>query len=198
MFEIRFHGRGGQGAVVASSVLASAFFKEGKFVQAFPSFGAERRGAPVMAFTRIDDREISVRFGIYKPDCLVILDASLVKKTGITSGLKDGHWIIINSDRTPADFRFLGDYPVATIDASSIARKYRLGTPSVPIINTTILGAFAKVTGIIKIESVLEAIRESAPSKPEENAQAALEAYEAADYQPPGSRRKQETNEEKI
>jgi 2-oxoacid:acceptor oxidoreductase gamma subunit (pyruvate/2-ketoisovalerate family) len=190
MFEIRFHGRGGQGAVVASSVLASAFFKEGKFVQAFPSFGAERRGAPVTAFTRIDDREISVRFGIYKPDCLVILDASLAKKPGITSGLKDGHWIIINSDRPPADFRSLGTYPVATIDASSIARKYGLGSPSVPIINTTILGAFAKVTGIIKIESVLEAIRESVPSKPEENARAAREAYEAANYQPPGPRRK--------
>jgi 2-oxoacid:acceptor oxidoreductase gamma subunit (pyruvate/2-ketoisovalerate family) len=185
MFEIRFHGRGGQGAVVASSVLASAFFKEGKFVQAFPSFGAERRGAPVTAFTRIDDREISIRFGIYSPDCLVILDATLAKKSGITSGLKDGHWIIINSDRPPEDFRFLGEYPVATIDASSIARKYKLGSPSVPIINTTILGAFAKVTGTVKIESVLEAIRESAPSKPEENARAAREAYEAADYRAP-------------
>ena len=185
MFEIRFHGRGGQGAVVASSVLASAFFKEGKFVQAFPSFGAERRGAPVMAFTRIDEQEINIRFGIYKPDCLVILDATLAKKAGITSGLKDGHWIIINSDRLPADFRFLGDYPVATIDAGSIARKYKLGSPSVPIINTTILGAFAKVTGIIKIESIQEAIRESAPSKPEENARAAREAYEAANCQPP-------------
>jgi len=168
--------------VVASSVLASAFFKEGKFVQAFPSFGAERRGAPVTAFTRIDDREISIRFGIYKPDCLVILDATLAKKSGVTSGLKDGRWIIINSDRPPGDFRFLGDYPVATIDASSIARKYRLGSPSVPIINTTILGAFARVTGTVRIESVLEAIRESAPSKPEENARAAREAYEAANY----------------
>jgi 2-oxoacid:acceptor oxidoreductase gamma subunit (pyruvate/2-ketoisovalerate family) len=185
MFEIRFHGRGGQGAVVASSVLASAYFKEGKFVQAFPSFGAERRGAPVTAFTRTDEQEISIRFGIYNPDCLVILDATLAKKAEITSGLKDGHWIIINSDRPPDDFRFLGDYPVATIDASSIARKYKLGSPSVPIINTTILGAFAKVTGNVKIESVLEAIRESAPSKPEENARAAREAYEAAVYQPP-------------
>lgn len=170
--------------MVASSVLASAFFKEGKFVQAFPSFGAERRGAPVLAFTRIDDHEISIRFGIYKPDCLVILDANLAKKPGITSGLKNGHWIIINSDRPPADFLSLGAYPVATIDASAIARKYRLGSPSLPIINTIILGAFAKVTGMIKIESVLEAIREGVPSKPEENARAALEAYEAANFQP--------------
>ena len=170
---------------MACSVLASAFFKEGKFVQAFPSFGAERRGAPVLAFTRISDQEIDVRFGIYKPDCLVVLDASLAKKPGITSGLKDGHWIIINSDQKPADFPLSGMYPVATIDASSIARKYRLGSPSVPIINTTILGAFARVTGMIKIESILEAIRESVPSNPEENAQAALEAYRAVNYQTP-------------
>jgi len=189
VFEIRFHGRGGQGVVVASSVLASAFFKEGKFVQAFPFFGAERRGAPVTAFTRIDDREIGIRFGIYKPDCLVILDSSLTRKANIAQGLKEGHWIIINSERKPESFAFLGAYRLATIDANSIARKYLLGSSSVPIINTTILGAFAKVTGLVKIESVLEAIRESVPSKPEENARAAREAYEAANYQPHWSRR---------
>ena len=82
MYEIRFHGRGGQGAVVASIVLASAFFKEGKFVQAFPSFGAERRGAPVVAFTRVSDQEIRERFGIYEPDCLIILDSSLTRREG--------------------------------------------------------------------------------------------------------------------
>lgn len=163
---------------MASSVLASAFFKEGKFVQAFPSFGAERRGAPVTAFTRVSDQEIGVRFGIYKPDCLVILDSSLTKKAGITQGLKEGHWIIINSDKKPESFVFLGTYRVATIDAHSIARKYRLGSSAVPIINTTILGAFAKVSQKIMIESILEAIRENVPAKPQDNAQAALEAYQ--------------------
>lgn len=177
MFEIRFHGRGGQGVVVASTVLASAFFKEGKFVQAFPSFGAERRGAPVTAFTRVNDDEIRERYGIYKPDCLIVLDSSLTKKPALTSGLKQGHWIIINSDKKPWDYAFLGDFQMATVDGNSIAKKHGLGTSSMPIVNTTILGALPKVTALLGIESILEAVREYAPSKPEKNAEAALEAF---------------------
>src|SRR5512136_1133000 len=146
MYEIRIHGRGGQGAVVASIVLATAFFKEWKFVHAFPSFGAERRGAPVMAFTRASDQEIRERFGIYEPDCLIILDSSLTRRQGIASGLKEGHWIIINSDKKPEDYLFLGPYRIATLDANSIAQKFGLGSVSVPIVNTTILGAFSKAT----------------------------------------------------
>jgi len=180
MFEIRFHGRGGQGAVVASIVLASAFFKEGKFVQAFPSFGAERRGAPVVAFTRVSDEEIRERFGIYKPDCLIILDSSLTLRKDITSGLKENHWIIINTDKKPEEYAALGPYRVATLDANSISLKYGLGSSAVPIVNTTILGAFSRVTQTVKIESIVEAIRENAPSKPENNANAALEAYQLA------------------
>jgi 2-oxoacid:acceptor oxidoreductase gamma subunit (pyruvate/2-ketoisovalerate family) len=179
MYEIRVHGRGGQGAVVASIVLASAFFKEGKFVQAFPSFGAERRGAPVVAFTRVSDREIRERFGIYEPDCLIILDSSLTHREGLTSGLKEDRWIIINSDQSPEDYRFLGPYRVATLDANSISQKHGLGSSSVPIVNTTILGAFSKVTQTVTIESIVEAVREHSPSKPENNAKAALEAYQA-------------------
>ena len=182
MFEIRFHGRGGQGVVLASTVLAYAFFKEGKFVQAFPSFGAERRGAPVIAYTRISDREISARFGIYYPDCLMILDPSLIKDKSITSGLEEGHWIIMNSDRGLDDYPSLSSYRVATVDANSIARNYGLGSPSMPIINTTILGAFPKVTGMVTIDSILDAIRENSPSKPEENARAALDAYGAVTF----------------
>jgi len=178
MYEIRFHGRGGQGAVVASTVLASAFFKEKKFVQAFPSFGAERRGAPVVAFTRVSDQEIRERFGIYEPDCLIILDSSLTRRQGIASGLKEGHWIIINSDRRPEDFLFLGPYRVATLDANTIAQKFGLGSVSVPIVNTTILGAFSKATQTVTIESIMEAVRENVPSKPENNAKAALEAFQ--------------------
>jgi len=178
MFEIRFHGRGGQGGVVASIVLASAFFKEGKYVQAFPSFGAERRGAPVVAFTRVSDQEIRERFGIYKPDCVIILDSSLTQRKDITSGLKEGHWIIINSDKKPEEYADLGPYRVVTLDANSISLKYGLGSSAVPIVNTTILGAFSKVTQTVKIESVLHAVRENAPSKPENNANAAREAYD--------------------
>jgi 2-oxoacid:acceptor oxidoreductase gamma subunit (pyruvate/2-ketoisovalerate family) len=178
MYEIRFHGRGGQGAVVASTVLASAFFKEGKFVQAFPSFGAERRGAPVVAFTRVSDLEIRERFGIYEPDCLIVLDSSLARRKGIASGLKEGRWIIINSDKRPEDYHFLGPYRVATLDANSIAQKFGLGSASVPIVNTTILGAFSKATQMVKIDSIMEAVRENVPSKPENNATAALEAFQ--------------------
>ncbi len=177
MFEIRFHGRGGQGVVVASTVLASAFFKEGKFVQAFPSFGAERRGAPVTAFTRVSDHEIRERYGIYKPDCLIVLDSSLTKKPALTSGLKQGQWIIINSDKKPENYAFLGDFRMATVDGNSIAKRHGLGTSSMPIVNTTILGALPKVASLLGIESILEAVREYAPSKPEENAEAALESF---------------------
>ena len=179
MYEIRFHGRGGQGAVVASTVLASSFFREGKFVQAFPSFGAERRGAPVLAFTRVSEQEIRERFGIYEPDCLIVLDSSLTQREGLASGLKAKHWIIINSDQRPEDFAFLGPYRVATLDANAIARKHGLGSASAPIVNTTILGGFAKVTRMVAIASVVEAVREYAPSQPETNANAALEAYDA-------------------
>jgi 2-oxoacid:acceptor oxidoreductase gamma subunit (pyruvate/2-ketoisovalerate family) len=177
MYEIRFHGRGGQGAVVASIVLASAFFKEGRFVQAFPSFGAERRGAPVVSFTRVSEQEIRERYGIYEPDCLVILDSSLTHREDIVSGLKEDHWIIINCDKRPENYTDLGPYRVATLDANSISLKYGLGSSAVPIVNTTILGAFSRVTETVKIESVLAAIRENAPSKPENNANAAREAY---------------------
>jgi 2-oxoacid:acceptor oxidoreductase gamma subunit (pyruvate/2-ketoisovalerate family) len=178
MYEIRFHGRGGQGAVVASTVLASAFFKEKKFVQAFPSFGAERRGAPVVAFTRVSDQEIRERFGIYEPDCLIILDSSLTRRKDIALGLKEGQWIIINSDKRPEDYLFLGPYRVATLDANTIAQKYGLGSASVPIVNTTILGAFSRVTQAVTIESIMDAVRENVPSQPENNAKAALEAFQ--------------------
>lgn len=165
--------------MVASIVLASAFFREGKFVQAFPSFGAERRGAPVVAFTRVNDREIRQRFGIYKPDCLVILDSSLTQRKDITLGLKEGCWIIINSDKKPEEFSDLGPYRVATLDANQISLKYGLGSSAVPIVNTTILGAFSKVTQTVSIKSIVEAVREYAPSKPENNAKAAEDAYGA-------------------
>lgn len=165
--------------MVASTVLAAAFFKEGKFVQAFPNFGAERRGAPVTAFTRVSDVEIRERFGIYHPDCLVILDSSLTHREGIAAGLKEGRWIVINSDKRPEDYHFLGSYRVATLDANSIARKFGLGSASVPIVNTTILGAFSKATQTASIDSIMSAVRENAPSKPENNAKAALEAFHA-------------------
>src|SRR5512135_2441818 len=104
MIEIRFHGRGGQGAVIASKILASALFKEGKFAQAFPAFGAERRGAPVMAFTRFDQKAISRRSIVYEPDHVVVLDEPILDVVDVTSGLKEGGWILINSPRDSSFF----------------------------------------------------------------------------------------------
>ena len=177
MIEIRIHGRGGQGAVIASKVLAAAVFKEGKYVQSFPAFGVERRGAPVMAFTRIDDQPVRIRCQIYEPDHIVVLDPTLLESVDVTAGLKEGGWILINSDQRPATFDLPAKYRVATIDANSIAIKYKLGPKSAPIVNTAILGAFARATGTVSLETLAEAVREAVPLKPEENVAATREAY---------------------
>ncbi len=180
MVEIRFHGRGGQGAVIGSEVLARAFFNEGKYVQSFPAFGVERRGAPLMAFCRVDDRHINLRNQIYEPDHIVVLDPTLIETGGVTQGLKTGGSIVVNCRRDSDCFRGLigTDFRLYTVDAFSIARDYRLGSASNPIVNTSILGAFAKATGLVKIESVEQAIGEYIPIKREENKKAARTAYE--------------------
>jgi 2-oxoisovalerate/pyruvate ferredoxin oxidoreductase gamma subunit len=182
MIEIRMHGRGGQGAVIACKILANALYKEGKFAQSFPAFGVERRGAPVMAFTRIDDKPIHLRTEIYEPDHLIVLDATLLKTIDITRGLKAGGIILINSSLPAESFHLPAVYNVATVDASSIAAKHGLGSRSTPIVNTAILGAFSRLTHIVGIEAVEEAIAESVPVKSEENIQATHEAYQTIKY----------------
>lgn len=177
MIEIRFHGRGGQGAVIASKVLAAAAFKEGEYVQAFPSFGVERRGAPVMAFSRISDKPIKIRCQIYEPDHIVVLDPTLLEAVDVTVGLKEGGWVIINSGREPESFNLPKGFRVATVDANSIAIKHKLGPKSAPIVNTAILGAFAKATRIVSLEALAEAVREAVPLNPEGNVTATHEAY---------------------
>ncbi|TES92403.1 MAG: pyruvate ferredoxin oxidoreductase [Candidatus Cloacimonadota bacterium] len=184
MIEIRVHGRGGQGAVVASKALAIAVANEGKFVQSFPEFGVERRGAPVYAFTRIDDKEIFVRSKIYEPDHVLVLDPTLIEAIDVTEGLKKGGWILINTTKKPNDFPHLAkDYSVATVDAYKIANKYGLGSKASPIVNTAILGAFSKITGIISLELIMEGIKEIVPIKPQENADAAKEAYNSVNFE---------------
>ncbi len=178
MIEIRMHGRGGQGGVVAAKILASAIFKEGRFAQSFPSFGVERRGAPVLAFTRVDDKPVRLRTAIYEPDHLVVLDSTLIKSTNVFSGLKDGGTILVNSSTPIGVFNFPEGYAVAAVDAADIAVRHNLGTRSIPIVNTAILGAFSKFTGVVGIEAVVEAIREGVPMMPDENAAAAVEAFE--------------------
>lgn len=180
MIEIRFHGRGGQGAVKASDILAMAAFDEGKQVQAFPFFGVERRGAPVTAFTRISDDEIRIHCYIYEPDILVVLDPSLIGAVPISEGLKPNGKIIINTQKKPDDFSFPNAVSpeVFTVDCSTIAVKHGLGSKSAPIVNTSILGAIASATQLVKIESVMKAIKEKIPVKKEENAIAAKEIYD--------------------
>lgn len=172
------HGRGGQGAVIASRILASAFFKEGKYVQSFSSFTSERRGAPVEAFVRIDENEIKIRYMIYQPDHIIILDPALIELVDVRVGLKENGWIIINSDKEPEDFTLFSDYRIATVDANSIAIKYQLGSKTAPIVNTAILGAFSKTTGQVGINHVIDSVREFVPLKKKENAKATLEAFD--------------------
>ncbi|MGD8534986.1 MAG: 2-oxoacid:acceptor oxidoreductase family protein [Candidatus Aminicenantes bacterium] len=180
MIEIRFHGRGGQGTVVASKILADAITKEGNYVQAYPEFGVERRGAPVFAFIRIDDKPIYDKSRIYRPDHVVVVDPTLIEAIDVTEGLKEGGIIIVNSDKKPEELKFSDKYKVITINATGIAVKHKLGTLAAPIVNTSVVGAVVKILNLAKIESVLEAVREGVPSKQEDNAAAAKEAYEKA------------------
>ncbi len=179
MVEIRFHGRGGQGAVIASKILAVAMFAEGKWVQAFPKFGVERRGAPVEAFLRLDKDKILVRSEITHPDHVIVLDSTLIDVVNVTTGLSEEGWVIINSEKKAADFPTLKGFKVACVDASGIAAKHKLGSQSAPIVNTAICGAFTRATELVSLESVCDAIKEEVPIKPEENALAARNAFES-------------------
>jgi len=171
MIEIRFHGRGGQGAVTAARLLAEAAFLEGKHAQAFPFFGAERRGAPVLAFARIDDKQIRVRTQIYEPDYVVVLDPLLPEVVDVASGIKQGGIIVLNSKKAM-------QFPhakIAFVDATSVAKE----TLGVPITNTAMLGAFAKATGLVTLESLIEVIKGYFPSKlVEKNISAIKAAYD--------------------
>ena len=178
MIEIRIHGRGGQGAVIASKVLATAVFLEGRFVQSFPSFGVERRGAPVTAYTRIDDSPIRLRCQIYEPDHLIMLDPTLIQAIDVTVGLKPGGWIVVNTSRPAQTLALPQRFRVATVDAGAIAARHRLGPASAPIVNTAILGAFARVTGLVGIEALRGAVRDVVPVKKEANVAALEEAYD--------------------
>jgi 2-oxoacid:acceptor oxidoreductase gamma subunit (pyruvate/2-ketoisovalerate family) len=166
--------------VIASKVLASALFLEGKSVQSFPAFGVERRGAPVTAFLRVAEGPIQLRCEITEPDDVIVLDPTLLKAIDVTQGLKPGGTILINSDK-PADFYadLAARFRVSVVDASAIARKYGLGSKTQPIVNTSILGAFAAASGMVGLESVCQSITEAIPQRPEKNVAAASEAAQA-------------------
>jgi pyruvate ferredoxin oxidoreductase gamma subunit len=177
MFQIRIHGRGGQGVVSAAEMLSVAAFLEGKYAQAFPSFGSERTGAPVMSFCRIDDIPIRLREPVLQPDALIIQDPTLLHLPGLFDGLEPDGFVLINSSHQPAGFAAMAcppDHRLA-IGASELALKH-LGRP---LPNAALLGAFSALSGVLHIESVLEAIREKFPGKiGDANAAAAQAAWQ--------------------
>ncbi|RLJ10094.1 MAG: pyruvate ferredoxin oxidoreductase [Candidatus Aenigmatarchaeota archaeon] len=156
MIEIRFHGRGGQGAVTAAALLAKAAGYDDKYAQGFPAFGVERRGAPVRAFVRISEKPITLRSQIYNPDYVVVLDPSLMDLKDVTQGLRKDSIFIVNAK----NFKKMG-YKTYFYDATSLALEI-LGKN---IVNTAMLGVFAKVTGLVSLESILKVIEDEFPPK---------------------------------
>jgi len=182
MFQVRIHGRGGQGVVSAAEMLSVAAFGEGRYAQAFPSFGSERMGAPVMAFCRIDDREIRLREPVMRPDALIIQDPTLLHQVDLFSGLSRSGYILINSSRSFDELGiadFVSNFPadhLCTVPASELAMKH-VGRP---LPNAALLGGFAAICGQLGFNAVAKAIGEKFPGKVgDANVAAAREAYEA-------------------
>jgi pyruvate ferredoxin oxidoreductase gamma subunit len=178
VFQVRIHGRGGQGAVTAAEMLSVAAFREGKHAQAFPSFGSERTGAPVVAYCRIDDKEIRVREPIAAPDALIIQDPTLLHQVDLFSGLSGHAYILVNTSRSFAELGLedlARDFRTCSVAATELAMRH-VGRP-VP--NAALLGAFAAHTGRISLESVVAAIRDKFAGKVAEgNVAAASEAFQ--------------------
>jgi len=172
VIEIRFHGRGGQGSVVASELLAEAAFVAGRSPQSFPFFGVERRGAPVTAYCRVDDRPIRVRTSVTTPDIVVVLDPGLLRTIPVTDGLKEGGLLLVNSGHGPESLATPVRAVRASVDADRIAVALGLGSPTMPIVNTTMLGALARVSGIVPSVALEQAVRASAPREVDRNVEA--------------------------
>ena len=176
MIEIKFKGRGGQGNVVASEILGRAFFLEGKYPQCFSIFGGERRGAPVVGFLRVDDKPILLKCQIKHPDHLIIFDLSLTDEKEIFQELKPNGLILINSNKEIDLFNNLRGFKIGLLDAGLIARNVGLGGT----FNTAMLGAYIRLTHLVKMETLIEAVRRMVPAKIELNIEAVKEAYEQA------------------
>ena len=176
MIEVRFHGRGGQGAVTSAELIALAAIEEGKFAQGFPSFGPERRGAPVVAFARVNDKTIRLRSRIYQPDVAVVLDPSLLKIVDPSQGLKPGGLLILNTNKSIDQIRAQFGYRVklAAVDADLIAHE-ELG---LPIVNTTMLGALVRGTGSVQLDAMVLPLKTRFGRGAERNLKALRRAYE--------------------
>lgn len=156
MKEVRLHGRGGQGAVIAAEILARAFVDEGKYVASFPLFGAERRGAPVASFLRFDDQPIKEKTQIYHPHCLIVVDPTMRNSPGVYSGLRPGGILVLNSSARPEGKLHENLRTIAVVDATAIALK-ELG---IAVPNTCMMGAFVGATGWLKLESLLRRLKD--------------------------------------
>ena len=184
LIEIRWHGRGGQGAKTAALLFADAAMEEGKFIQAFPEYGPERMGAPVQSFDRLSDKPITIHSGVESPRIVVVLDATLIDKVDVTAGLPEDGQLIINTPKSPQQIREqlgLSDKKIYTVNASSIALK-SLGRD---IPNTPMLGALVKVSGLLNFESMLKNVKAklskkfaSKPKLIEGNIEAIKRAYD--------------------
>ncbi len=160
LVEIVFHGRGGQGSVTAANLFVAAALKDGnKGVQAFPFFGAERRGAPVRAFARISGDEIHLRSEVYNPDIVIVLDESIMDIVDVLKGLKKDGKVLINTTKKPDDFDFSKKYDVATVDATGIALKHEILVGGIPVVNTPILGAIPKILARVTLKSIQNTVK---------------------------------------
>lgn len=183
MFQVRFHGRGGQGVVTAAELLSVAAFIEGRHAQAFPSFGSERMGAPVISFCRIDDKEIRLREPIQEPDALIIQDTTLLHSVDVFQGVKKDGYILINSTRSFEELgiaAFVAQFPpghVCDLAATELAVKHvKRAVPNVPL-----LGGFAAISGLLHFDSVAQAIAQKFPGPiADANIAAAREAFDIA------------------
>jgi len=173
--ELRIHGRGGQGSVTAAELIAVAAFEGGVFAQAFPAFGVERRGAPVQAFVRFNDKKIRLRSQIYEPDYIIVQDSTLIKDVNVFLGVKKGGIVIVNTEKA-ANYEVPEGVRLITIDATSIALK----AIGLPITNTSLMGAFAAATGEIAFSALENALNHRFPKElAAKNIEAARLAYNA-------------------
>ncbi len=175
ILEVRWHGRGGMGAVTSAELVARAAISEGKYAQSFPSFGPERRGAPVLAFLRISDGFIRIRTDIYEPDIIVVLDPGLLRAVDVTSGLKNTGKVVMNSRKSPDELKseFGFRWPVAAVNATRIARE----TIGIPITNTAMIGALLRVTEAVSMDSLVEQLQERFGARARGNIEAMKRAY---------------------
>jgi 2-oxoacid:acceptor oxidoreductase gamma subunit (pyruvate/2-ketoisovalerate family) len=175
MLEVRIHGRGGQGAQVGCQILAAALFRSGRHVQAFAAYGGERRGAPVTAYVRADDRPIRLRCDIERPGHALVLDPTLLEGGALVADVAPGGTVVVNG-MAPPDVVLPRDVRLVAVDAAGLAARSGLG----PIVSTALLGAFARVSRLVSLEDLEAAVDEGSPARKRENLEACAAGFRAA------------------